>query len=102
MLNIRITLPLEAIREYCQHEPITRLAVFGSVLRDDFGDNSDVDLLVEYQKGAIVTLLDMARQEIELTAMIGRKVDLRTPKEISRYFRQEVLDTAQVIYDRTE
>lgn len=61
---------------------------------------SDIDLLVEYQPGARVTLLDMAQQEIELSELIGRKVDLRTPNELSLYFRQQVLDEAVTLYER--
>jgi predicted nucleotidyltransferase len=72
--------------------------VFGSALRDDFGPDSDVDILVEFADDAVVTLLDMARMEIELSEMIGRQVDMRTPQELSRYFRDEVLATAVVQY----
>jgi hypothetical protein len=75
-----------------------RLAVFGSALRDDFTPDSDLDLLVDYEVGSRITLLDMAQQEIELTALIKRQVDLRTPGELSRYFRQQVIDEAVTIY----
>lgn len=94
-----IPLPLEAIRDYCERQPVRRLSLFGSVLRDDFTDDSDIDMLVEYIPGAKVTLLDMAQQEIDLGAIIERKVDLRTPNELSRYFRQQVIDTAVPIYE---
>lgn len=101
MLNqLPITLPLEEIRDYCRTQPIQRLSLFGSVLRDDFTDESDVDMLVEYEPDAPVGYFDMAGQEIELSALVGRKVDLRTPQELSRYFRQEVVDTAVLIYER--
>jgi hypothetical protein len=96
----RIELPTEQIRAYCDRRPIRRLAVFGSALRGDFGPHSDVDLLVEYVPGVPVTLLDMAQQEIELAQIVKRKVDLRTRQELSPYFRQRVLDTARVIYER--
>ena len=95
-----ILLPLEAIGEYCERHPFKRLSLFGSALRDDFTDESDVDLLVEYLPGARVTLLDMAQQEIDLGEIIERKVDLRTPNELSRHFRQQVMDTALPIYER--
>ena len=94
-----IDLPLERIQTYCRRQPIQRLAVFGSALRDDFTGDSDLDLLVEYQPDATITLLDMAQQELDLSAIIGRKVDLRTPNELSRYFRQQVLDAALVLYE---
>ena len=96
-----IPLPLEAIGHYCKQHPIKRLSLFGSVLRNDFSPQSDVDLLVEYVPGARITLLDMAQQEIDLGELIGHKVDLRTPNELSRYFRQQVLDTAVSIYEQT-
>lgn len=79
MDNIPIALPLDALDTFCQRYPIQRLALFGSALRADFSATSDVDLLVEYQSDARVTLLDMAQQEIELGELLGRKVDLRTP-----------------------
>ena len=100
MLNqTTLPLPLEAIREYCERHPFKRLSLFGSALRDDFTDESDVDLLVEYLPGARVTLLDMAQQEIDLGEIIERKVDMRTPNELSRHFRQQVMDTAVPIYE---
>jgi predicted nucleotidyltransferase len=97
---VRISLPIEQIRGYCAQRPIRRLSMFGSALRDDFGSNSDLDLLVEYIPGIPVTLLDMAQQEIELAQIVGRRIDLRTPNELSPYFRQHVIDTAQVLYER--
>lgn len=95
-----IALPIDAIRAYCAGQPIHRLAVFGSVLRADFSPDSDVDLLVEYVPGVPVTYLDMAGQEIDLGEIVGRKIDLRTPAELSPYFRQQVIESAQVIYER--
>jgi len=68
------------------------------VLRDDFGPDSDVDCLVEFEPGAVVTLLDMARMEDELGQLIGRPADLRTPQELSRYFRDRILAAAVVQY----
>ena len=93
-----IQIPEDEIADYCQRHHIRKLSLFGSVLRDDFREDSDVDVLVEYETGAIVTLLDMASQEIELGKLLGRKVDLRTPPELSRYFRQQVIETAELLY----
>ena len=77
----------------------TRPALFGSVLRDDFGPDSDVDVLVEFEPERIPGLLGVAAMEIALSDLFGgRKVDLRTPDDLSRYFRQEVLDAAEVQY----
>ena len=95
-----ISLPLEEIRDYCARQPIRRLSLFGSALRGELTADSDVDLLVEYVLGARVGLLAMARQEIELSQIVGQRVDLRTPQELSRYFRQDVVDIAQLIYEK--
>ncbi|NJP11248.1 MAG: nucleotidyltransferase family protein [Leptolyngbyaceae cyanobacterium RU_5_1] len=93
-----IELPYQKITEFCQRKPIAKLSLFGSILRDDFGFESDVDMLVEFIPGSKITYFDLAGMEIELTEMVGRKVDLRTPNELSKYFRQKVLDSAEVIY----
>lgn len=97
-----MTLPIHLddrdIADFCRRNHIVRLALFGSVLREDFGPDSDVDMLVEFAPDAVVTLLDMARMEEELGRIIGRKVDLRTPQELSRYFRDKVLAEAVVQY----
>ena len=86
----------ERVAELCRRNPIRRLAFFGSVLRDDFGPRSDVDVLVELTPEAQVTLLDMVRMQDELSAIIGRRVDLRTKGFLSRYFRDEVVAAAEV------
>jgi predicted nucleotidyltransferase len=77
---------------------VRRLSFFGSILRDDFGPDSDLDVLVEFESEAQVGLLRMASLELELSGILGRKVDLRTPQELSRYFRDEVLASAEVQY----
>lgn len=97
---IGIDLPLTAIRSYCERQPISRLSLFGSFLRGDACPNSDIDLLVEYLPGAPVGLLTMAGQEIELSEILGKQVDLRTAEDLSRYFRQEVVDSAMLIYEK--
>ena len=94
-----IDIPAYKVAEFCKRNRIRKLSLFGSALRDDFRPDSDIDLLVEFQAGAAPSLLDLARMERELSAILGgRKVDLRTPKELSRYFREEVLSTASVQY----
>ena len=100
MLNQNITLPMDAIIAFCEKYPIRKLSLFGSVLRDDFRPDSDVDVLVEFEPGARISSFDLATMEIELGALIGRKIDLREPEELSRYFRQKVIDTALVLYER--
>jgi predicted nucleotidyltransferase len=103
MLNIPvdITIPQLEIEALCKRYGIRKLAVFGSALRDDFGLDSDIDLLVEYLPGQHVTFLDMVQQEAELTTLVGRTVDLRTPMELSRHFRKAVLANAQVLYEQS-
>ena len=83
----------------CEQHHIRRLSLFGSQLKGTAGPDSDIDLLVEFFPDARPTLLDMAQIEIELSqALDGRKVDLRTPQDLSHYFRDEVVRTAQVQY----
>ena len=95
-----ISLPLKEIRAFCAREPIRRLSLFGSALRGELAADSDVDLLVEYLPGARVGLLTMAGQEIKLSEILGQQVDLRTAEDLSRYFRQEVVDSAMLIYEK--
>lgn len=88
---------LREIDRYCRENSIRHLKAFGTILEDrgdDFREDSDVDLLVEFEPGTRVTLLDMARMERELGELIGFKVDLRTAADLSRYFRHEVLQEA--------
>jgi predicted nucleotidyltransferase len=93
-----IDIPPERIAEFCRQNHIRRLALFGSILRDDFGPSSDVDVLVEFEPGHTPGLR-FFRLEIELSEMLGRKVDLSTPACLSKYFRDEVLREAVVQYD---
>jgi predicted nucleotidyltransferase len=93
-----IDVPKEALARFCVAHGVRRLALFGSVLRDDFRADSDVDVLVEFEPEQRVGYLRLARMELELSGLLGRKVDLRTPAELSRYFRDEVLRTAEVHY----
>jgi predicted nucleotidyltransferase len=89
-----------AIVDFCQRHRIRRLALFGSVLRDSFRSDSDVDVLVEFEAGQTVGLIRLAGMERELSEILGRKADLRTPADLSRYFRDEVVREAEVIYDK--
>jgi len=91
-----IAVDREKIAAFCRRTHIRRLSLFGSVLRDDFPPESDVDVLVEFEPEASVGLLRMAGLESELSELLGRKVDLRTPAELSRYFRDEVVAGAEV------
>ncbi|MBN1996904.1 nucleotidyltransferase domain-containing protein [candidate division KSB1 bacterium] len=84
------------LETFCRKNHIIKLSLFGSALRDKLTPESDIDLLVEFEKDHIPGLLKIAEIEIELTKMIKRKVDLRTPAELSRYFRDQVLSNARV------
>ncbi|HUH66070.1 MAG TPA: nucleotidyltransferase family protein [Syntrophales bacterium] len=94
----QIEIPREELEAFCKRHHIHKLSLFGSVLREDFGPESDVDVLVEFEPSQTVGLLRLAGMEIELSGILKRKVDLRTPAELSRYFRQQVLDSAEVQY----
>ena len=97
-MSVRISIDRQRIAEFCRQRHIRKLSVFGSALRDDFRPDSDVDVLVEFESGSTVGLLRLAGMELELSTLLGRRVDLRTPAELSRYFRQEVLNLAEVQY----
>jgi uncharacterized protein len=94
----RIDIPKERLAEFCRKNGIQNLSLFGSVLRDDFGPDSDVDVLVEFKAGTRVGLIRLTSLEFELGEIIGRKVDLNTPGFISRYFRSEVMAEREVQY----
>ena len=93
-----IPLDRAAIADFCRRSGILRLALFGSVLRSDFGPESDVDVLVQFGPDAHVGLFRFVGLQNELARILGRRVDLRTPDCLSRYFRDEVLATAEPIY----
>jgi len=95
----QLTVPRRKIHSFCEANGIQRLSFFGSVLRDDFHQDSDIDILVEFDSSRRVGFLAMARMEIELTQILGRKVDMRTPAELSRYFREDVIKVARVQYE---
>lgn len=100
MINQQVNLPLEAIRAFCREHPIRRLSLFGSVLREDFNTESDVDVLVEFEPGAKVGYFELVELQYALSDLIGYDVDLLTPPALSKHFRQQVLDTALTIYER--
>jgi len=97
-MSLHIEVDSEQIADFCRRNHIRRLAFFGSVLTGEFRPDSDVDVLVEFQPDYRVGLLRMAEMEIELSRIIGRKADMRTPRDLSRYFREEVVAKAEVQY----
>ena len=94
----RPIIPNNFIKDFCRKHHIKKLSIFGSYLREDFGPESDIDFLVEFDPDHIPGLLEIAGMEIELSEMLGRKVDLRTAQDLSRYFRDEVVARAEVQY----
>lgn len=101
-MNARIPIPMEAVRDYCSRWKVTEFALFGSVLRDDFSPDSDIDVLVLFAPDAGATLFDLVDMEDELSAMFGRKVDLVSRRGIEQsrnhIRRRAILDSAEVIY----
>jgi hypothetical protein len=91
-------MPKEQIVGFCRKHHIRKLSLFGSVLGEDFRPDSDIDILVEFEPDQTPGLIRFAGMEIELSEILGRKVDLRTPEDLRKYFRQEVLDSAEVQY----
>ena len=97
--QLKIKIPNDRIAGFCRRHHIRRLSLFGSALRDDFGPKSDIDVLVEFEPGKAPSFFRLFDMEDELSAMLeGRKVDVRTPEDLGRYFRQRVLSEALVQY----
>jgi predicted nucleotidyltransferase len=97
--SLKMSIPQDEIADFCRRHYIRRLSFFGSVLRDDFGPDSDVDVLVEFEPDHVPGLIRLAGMEIELSQILGgRKVDMNTPQCLSRYFRDQVQAEAKVQY----
>src|SRR5215216_1204134 len=94
----QIDLAIEAIREICRRYPIRELAVFGSVLRDDFAPDSDIDLLVEFEPDARIGFIGFGELEQELEAVIGRRIDLVSKRALRKVFRDAILSSAWELY----
>lgn len=97
-MTIAVTIPHDDLAAFCQRHHIRKLALFGSVLHGDFGPHSDVDVLVEFEPGHVPGW-EIVALEDELGAMLARTVDLRTPEELSPHWRQNAVESAQVIYE---
>ena len=96
----RLAIDSRRLADLCRRYHVRKLAFFGSILRDDFGPQSDVDVLVEFEPGHIPGLAFLT-MEAELSEILGRKVDLNTPGFLSPYFRDQVLAEAEVQYGQT-
>ncbi len=91
-------IPKDKLARFCRKNHIRKLSVFGSAIRGRLGPDSDIDLLVEFEQDCTPGLFSIVRMETELAEFIGRKVDLRTPADLSQYFRDEVMRNAQIQY----
>lgn len=99
MVNPSWILPIKKITKFCkEHSIIFKLSLFGSALSGDLREDSDIDLLIEFEPGKTPSLFTIIDLEDELATILGRKTDLRTPEELSRYFRNEVLTHAKSLY----
>lgn len=98
MMVLAIEIPENRVKEFCRRNGIRKLSVFGSVLRDDFSPESDIDILIEFKDDATPGFFSLMRMQDELTKILGRNVDLRTPNDLSRYFRDDVVNNAVIQY----
>ena len=101
MSALPIAIPKEFLGEFCERNYIRKLSLFGSVLTPRFRPESDIDVLVEFDPGHTPGLLTLAGMEIEISEQLGRKVDIRTAEDLSRYFRDEIVASSLPQFERT-
>lgn len=97
-MSLPIEINHEAIVAFCRRHHIRKLAVFGSVLRDDFRPESDVDVLLEFEPEHVPGLLRLMSMQLEFSDLIGREADFRTPRDLGAHFRERVVHEAEVLY----
>lgn len=97
-MKLQIHVDQQQVAEFCRRHHIRKFAFFGSVLRDNFRPDSDVDVLVEFEQGHIPGLFDLMAMQLEFSDIIGREADFRLPGDLSRYFRDRVVAEAEVLY----
>jgi predicted nucleotidyltransferase len=97
-MSLHIQVDHDAVAEFCRRHHIRRLAFFGSVLRDDFRADSDVDVLVEFEPSVRLGFFELIRAQQEFSTLIGRDADFRTPEDLGNHLRQRVVAGAQVQY----
>ena len=98
MKKVAIDIPLDRIAELCRQYQVRELALFGSVLRDDFGTDSDIDFLVEFEPSAQIGFMTLGRLQAELSELFHRAVDLVPKRGLKPVIRQSVLESAEVVY----
>lgn len=99
-MSARIPIPRDQVATFCQRNHVRRLALFGSVLRDDFTEDSDIDILVEFEPNHPVGFLGLAGMEIELSRILGRRAEIHTVPGLNPHFRDEVLQAAETQYEQ--
>ena len=97
-MSLQIDVDAEGLAAFCRRAGIRRLSFFGSVLREDFGPESDIDVLVEFSPDSGIGLFEFVDLQHELAELLGREVDLHTPASLSHFFREDVVDSAEVAY----
>jgi len=97
-MSLHITVDRDKVAEFCRRNHVRKLAFFGSVLRDDFRADSDVDVLVEFEPEYKFGLFELIRMQQEFSDMIGRESDFRTPEDLGRYMRDRVMTESEVQY----
>jgi hypothetical protein len=97
-MGAHIHIDRHQVAEFCRRHHIRKFAFFGSVLRDDFRPDSDVDVLIEFEPGHVPGLFELMAMQLEFSDMIGREADFRLPGDLSRYFRDRVIAEAEVLY----
>ena len=96
----RIPLPQEKIDAFCKRHPVRKLSLFSSALTDKFNPESDIVILIEFEPDAKIGFFKLIEMELELSELMGRKVDLRTPQDLSHFFRDTVMQKALPLYGR--
>ena len=101
MMKNKIYIPKDKLAGFCKKNHIRRMSLFGSILRNDFGPDSDIDVLVEFEPGCTPSYFQLFDMEEKLSTILGgRQIDMRTPHDLSRYFRDQVLNTSELQYAR--
>ena len=101
-MSPRVPVPQAEVAAFCERHRIRRLSLFGSVLRDDFGPESDVDVLVEFQPGTRVGYISLMRMQNELGGILGRRTDIVRPAGLRHWLREEVLGSAELQYESAQ
>jgi predicted nucleotidyltransferase len=98
-MMLPVAIPQADIVSFCKRHHIRKLALFGSIMRDDFRPDSDIDMLIEFEPNRAVSLFELGGMQQEISELLGREVDLKTSGFLSRYFRQQVVNTAYTVYE---